>query len=307
MAEPIRSGPEVGFMVSRAPLISVIMTSYNYRRYIEESVKSVWEQSYPNLELVVVDDASSDGTPAFLEELRKRSPIPMRVYLNTDNRGPNWTQNRAVTSAQGEFITFLASDDKFAPRRFESQVRSFNQDPELMIAYGNGWSFKGRDRVARLHGEDVKRLLSQGADQILRYLYTHSSPLYLQTALVKREFLIECGGNDEQVLADDWVLNIRFFQFLAKAGHFAYIDEDLAYYRLHDDNLHKNFARQIALKREVIERYTPKSLRREALANIYKKQAGIALAQGKFLSVMNSLVLSKVYVFLSKRPFREAS
>jgi len=307
MAEPICPNPEGGSIVSKESRISVVMASYNYERYIEESVKSVWDQSYPNLELVIVDDASTDATLAILKELEKRSPIGMTIYCNKENQGPNRTQNRAVGLARGDLIAFLASDDKYAPDRFKSQVDLFKRDLHLMVVYGNGWSFRGRDLTARLHSDDVKGLLSQDADRVLRYLYTHSSPFYLQTALVRKEFLLECGGNDEQVLADDWVLNIRFFQSLVKAGHFANIDEDLAYYRLHDDNLHKNFARQIALKKEVIEKYTPKSLKREALANIYRKQAGIALVHGDLLNGMSFLFLSKVNALLSKRSFKDAS
>src|SRR5207245_2207544 len=306
MAEPICSSPEGGSIVSKESRISVVMASYNYERYIEESVKSVWDQSYPNLELVIVDDASTDATLAILKELEKRSPIGMTIDCNKANQGLNRTQNLAVGLARGDLIAFLASDDKYAPDRFKSQVDLFKRDLHLMVVYGNGWSFRGRDLTARLHSDDVKRLLSQDADLVLRYLYTHSSPFYLQTALVRKEFLLECGGNDEQVLADDWVLNIRFFQALVKAGHFDYIDEDLAYYRLHDDNLHKNFARQIALKKEVIEKYTPKSLKREALANIYRKQAGIALVHGDLLNGMSFLFLSKVNALLSKRSFKDA-
>lgn len=282
-------------MLNPTPLVSVVMTAYNSTPYIEDSVRSVWDQSYQNLELVVVDDASSDGTLAILKELSQKSPIPMKVFHNEENQGPNRTQNRAVNLAEGDLIAFLASDDKFAARRFESQVRLFNQDPELKIVYGNGWSFAGDQLIARLHDENVKKLLSQNADEILRYLYTHSSPFFLQTALVKKKFLLECGGNDEKVLADDWVLNIRFFQRLQRLGGFAFVDEDLAYYRIHDRNLHKNFSRQITLKKEVIEGYTPGSLKFEALANIYGKQAQISFANSRQLTAVKYLLLSRVY------------
>lgn len=302
---PADSGRD--YSVNEYPLISVVMTSYNYARYIEAAVKSVWSQSYSNLELVVVDDASTDGTPALLKELEKKSPTPMRIYQNQNNQGPNPTQNRAVNLARGDLIAFLASDDRYAAERFQSQVDLFKRDPDLMIVYGNGWSFKGQNLVARLHGDNVKSLFSQEAQNILRYLYTHTSPFYLQTALLKRAFLLKCGGNDEEILADDWVLNIRFFQSLVKAGHFAYIDEDMAYYRLHDENLHKNSARQIALKKEVIEKYTPKELKREALANIYRKQASSALSQDRFLSGMSFFLLSKAYRLFSKAQLKSAS
>src|SRR5947209_19188016 len=95
MAEPIFASPEVVPSVSKQSRNSVVMASYNYERYIEESVKSVWDQSYPNLELVIVDDASTDATLALLKELEKRSPIGMTIYCNKENQGPNRTQNRA--------------------------------------------------------------------------------------------------------------------------------------------------------------------------------------------------------------------
>src|SRR5207244_11394288 len=123
--------------------------------------------------------------------------------------GPNRTQNRAVGLARGDLIAFLASDDKYAPDRFKSQVDLFKRDLHLMVVYGNGWSFRGRDLTARLHSDDVKGLLSQDADRVLRYHYTHISPFYLQTALVRKEFLHECCGTREHVTAVDCVFNVR--------------------------------------------------------------------------------------------------
>lgn len=288
-------------MTGATPMISIVMAAYQHAEYIEESVNSVWSQSYPNVELVVVDDASTDGTPAILKELRKHSPIPMRVFYNKENQGPNRTLNRAVGLAYAGLIGFLASDDKFAPNRFESQTKLFSKEPDLMIVYGNGWSFRNGNPVARLHGDEVKELLSQNANEILRYLYTHSSPFYLQTALVKKDFLLACGGYDEDVLADDWVLNIRFFQHLVRSGNFAYLDEDLAYYRLHDSNLHKNISRQVALKKEVVEKYTPDHLKREALGNIYWKQGQSAFSNSFPLTGIKCLLLSQVYQLQPRR------
>lgn len=287
-------------MTGSEPLISVVMTAYNHALYVAEAVESVWSQTYPRLELVVVDDASSDATPIILDELSARSPIPMRVTQNRENIGPNRTQNKAVSLARGDLFAFMASDDKLAPNRFASQVQLFQKDPDLMVVYGNGWSFEGDKLSARLHGEETQQLLSRSAAEILKYLYTHNSPFFLQTALMKKRFLLDCGGNDEQVLGDDWVLNIRFFQRLVTSGHFTYVDEDLAYYRLHPRNLHKNFSRQMALKRQVIEKYTPPHLRLEALANIYWKQGKIALSSSIPLAGINYMVQSWTYRALSK-------
>jgi alpha-1,3-rhamnosyltransferase len=295
-----RMNAEPNSLGAAEPLISVVMTSYNYARYIEEAIQSVCNQSYGNLELVVVDDASTDNTATILQELEKKTSLAMRFYRNEKNCGPNVTQSRAVSLAKGDLIAFLASDDRYVGERFRSQVELFRRDPDLMIIYANGWSFRNAHRVARLHGDVVKSLLSEDAESVLQYLYTHTSPFYLQTALVKKEFLLACGGNDEEILADDWVLNIRFFRALTQAGHFAYVDEDTVEYRLHETNLHRNFARQTALKRQVIEKYTPLNLRREALANIYRKQATNALAQDQFFAGLRCFLLSKAYRLFSR-------
>lgn len=257
-------------MANKLPLISVLIPAYNHELYVEEAVRSVWEQSYPNIEIVVVDDASPDSTPKILDNLSKISPIPMRVYLNETNKGPTATLNRALKLSEGDFIALLPSDDKFAPRRFESQVQLFVNDPALMIVYGNGRTFSEEGPGYRLHREKVRRKLSMDTGDILDYLYTHTSPFFLQTALIKRNLIMEVGGLDESLVADDWVLNIKIFrELLRSGGHFACVDEDLVYYRVHEGNVHKDFNRQSKLKIEVIERLTPAPLKKEAFANIY--------------------------------------
>jgi alpha-1,3-rhamnosyltransferase len=258
------------FIPEQLPLISVVFPSYNHEKYVEEAVRSIWEQSYPNIEIVVIDDASADSTPYILDNLSKISPMPMRVYRNETNKGPVVTVNRALKLSEGDFIALFASDDKFAPARFESQVRLFMNDPELLIVYGNGCTFPERGPGSRLHREKARQILSMDTGDILDYLYTNTSPFFLQTALIRRSLIMEVGGLDESLAADDWVLNIRIFRELLRSGaHFAYIDEDLAYYRVHEGNVHKDFKRQSKLKIEVIEHLTPVHLKKEAFANIY--------------------------------------
>src|SRR5262245_61924033 len=185
-----RTDSELNSSGAAEPIISVVMTSYNYARYIKEAIQSVWNQSSMNVELVIVDDASTDNTAAIIDELEEKSPIPIRFYQNEQNCGPNLTQNRAVSLAKGDLMAFLSSDDRYVEERFRSQVELFKRDPDLMIVYGNGWSFRDSHRVARLHGDLVKSLFAHDAARVLQYLYTHTSPFYLQTALVKKEFLL---------------------------------------------------------------------------------------------------------------------
>lgn len=256
-------------IVLATPKISVVCPSYNYARYLPDAIRSVWEQDYKNLELVIVDDCSTDNSRDVLESLRAQSPIPMTVLYNNENMGANKTQNRAVRTATGDFIALLAADDLLAPNRFQDQADILIQDPAMKIVYSNGRVFSEAGFFTRLHDRAVVDLLHQPIPVILRFLYTHVSPLFLQAALIRRDFLLECGGNDENVLADDWVLNIRFFEAIARGGAFAYVDKDVCYYRLHGQNQFRNSEKHARRIIEVIETYTPKALLREAYNNIY--------------------------------------
>jgi glycosyltransferase involved in cell wall biosynthesis len=300
------------------PKISVVMTSYNYARFIEEAVRSVWNQRYENLELVVVDDASTDNTPQILSRLREESPVSMRVILNVGNLGPNATQNIAVNESQGEYLAFLGSDDKFLPERFDEQVTLLNQQPDLVLVYSNGWRMDSAgNRTRKLHSDGIAKLLCQPPEEILTYLYTNTSPLFLQTALIRRDFFLMCGGNDESVLADDWVLNIKFFEAIVRGkGRFAYLDREVACYRVHESNLHKDLNRQLRLREEVIRKYTPTELRRTAHSNVYWKQgmgmleahdvkgAMKLLAQSIRLRPLPRRVASLVWLLMSMKVFR---
>lgn len=279
------------------PLISVIMASYNHAKYLREAVESVWSQSYPNIELVIVDDASTDASIELLISLRDSSPIPMRVEFNEHNRGPAFTIGKAFEFSSGELIAFLASDDVYAPSRFEAQVRCFYDDPQLMLTFGDGLVLNADNTYgAHLHGEKVKRLLHRPPSEILTYLYTHVSPLHLQCALVKKSLLLNSNAFDPSALADDWLTNIRMFEHLAQEGHCAFVDQVVCYYRVHGENLHKNSDRQIALLKQTIERYTPVRLRHLARANIYW-DIGLSLVKTKPLASIKYLFISQVSQF----------
>lgn len=106
--------------ISQQPLISVVVPSYNHRSFLPATLASVLGQSYRNIELIVIDDGSTDGSPAYLEE-RARSEPRMRVVCR-ENRGAHVTINEGIASAQGELVAILNSDDEFHPRRLERML-----------------------------------------------------------------------------------------------------------------------------------------------------------------------------------------
>jgi len=249
-------------------LVSVLMPSFNHRKYLRAAIESVWKQSYPNIELIVVDDSSTDGSLDLLKSLKENSPIPMHVYSNEKNCGPSFSLAKAFELSKGDLIAFLASDDIYTPNRFEKQIECFLDTPDMSLTFADGLHLHNDGTLGiNVHGNNARSLLNQSASDILNYLYTHTGPFFIQTALVRRALLE--GSIDETSIADDWVVNIQMFKKLVGGGKFRFVDQVVFYYRQHDSNIHNNFDRHLALQEQVIERYTPVNLRNEAKANIY--------------------------------------
>ena len=114
-------------------LVSIIMPSYNTALYIEETIQSVLNQTYPNWELIIVDDCSNDNTDEVLEKIKD----PRIHYLkNEKNSGAAVSRNKALREAKGQWIAFLDSDDLWMPNKLEKQIR-FMEENGYAFSYTN--------------------------------------------------------------------------------------------------------------------------------------------------------------------------
>jgi glycosyltransferase involved in cell wall biosynthesis len=123
-----------------APLITVIIGAYNAERYLAEAIESVLAQTYRNLELIVVDDGSTDRTG----EIAESYGDPVRC-LRQANGGMAASRNRAIPEARGNYLAFLDADDRFPPNKLEQQLAVFEADPGLDIVYGHVTEFLSPD------------------------------------------------------------------------------------------------------------------------------------------------------------------
>ena len=119
MSDAIRS--------SAGPLVSVIMPAYNCEPYVEIAVRSVIDQSYPHWELLVLDDGSSDATPAIVEALC-REDERIRLIPNPTNMGVAKTRNRGLDLCRGQYVAFLDSDDRWHPDKLAVQMARMQQE-----------------------------------------------------------------------------------------------------------------------------------------------------------------------------------
>ena len=149
---------EAGNAGKEGPKVSVIIPVYNAARYIDEAFFSVAAQTYPNWELILVDDASTDGSREYLKELAERSRrIPslrgrIKLCLQACNTGPAAARNAGIRAAEGRFLAYLDADDLWKADKLEKQL-------EFMLRGGYAFSFTGyefADQKGRRSGRAVR-------------------------------------------------------------------------------------------------------------------------------------------------------
>ena len=128
------------------PLVSVVVASFRHARYIEQALRSVHRQSYRNIEIIVIDDGSDDGSPALVERCLAESPFPNR-FVSRGHRGAVATLNEGVALASGDFVGFLNSDDWLHPERIERMIEAIDEA-------GAHWGFSAV-RCIGVDGEEI--------------------------------------------------------------------------------------------------------------------------------------------------------
>ena len=132
-------------MNSLNPSISVILPSYNRAHLIERAIQSVLEQTYYDLELIIVDDGSSDNTEAVVRKLRDGR---IRYVKHEIKSGANAARNTGIRVARGIFLAFQDSDDYWLPHKLEEQMRVFSSAPENVgVVYTGFWRIEGEERT----------------------------------------------------------------------------------------------------------------------------------------------------------------
>lgn len=223
---------------TRIPHVSVVIPAYNREASIKSAIESVLRQTWQDLEIIIVDDFSADGTVA---EAKKVRDPRVRVVSHPRNLGAGAARNTGIREARGTWIAFQDSDDEWLPLKLEKQLAALNAPGTehaaaycgMMIvgAIGND-ADKRRPALSYVPYRDIDVIEGDILPSLMQ-----RNIVSTQTLVARRDILERIGGFDERFRdLEDWDCAIR----LAQVGTFACIDEPLVHQRFSENSITRN-------------------------------------------------------------------
>jgi glycosyltransferase involved in cell wall biosynthesis len=231
------------------PTVSAIVPLYNPRPdYLDEALSSISSQSFNDVEAVVVNDGSTDKK--YEAVLRKHSSLVR--YTEQENQGVAGARNTGLAAARGKYVGFLDQDDRWHPRKLESQIELLEGNQGVDVVF-HPINYINKDGVAKKLNTSHERRLKRRrhAGDILGELLKGNF-IYSPTVLARKDCFDKVGGFDSNVDPhDDWDMWLR----LAIAGFkFKALDEHLADWRVHPGNTSRDKHRMLRTRLAVIEK-----------------------------------------------------
>ena len=197
-------------------LVSIIMPSYNTGRFIAESIKSVLAQTYPDWELIIVDDCSTDNTDEVVQPFLPDERI--KYFKNEKNSGAALTRNKAMREANGEWVAFLDSDDLWEPEKLEKQI-AFMKDNNYVFSYHEYVKIDEKSEPLNIYVSGPKvvtkrKMYNYGYPGCLTFMYSAKAMGLIQIKDIKK-------NNDYAILLQ-----------LCKKANCYLLPENLAKYRI---------------------------------------------------------------------------
>jgi glycosyltransferase involved in cell wall biosynthesis len=278
------------------PLVSVVIACYNGERYLRETIESALAQSHSRVEVIVVDDGSTDGSAEIAQT------FPVR-YIHQENRGLTETRNLGTRMSQGDYVVFLDADDRLRPEAIETGLRVIAERPECAMTVGDhlfissDGSHLSDSRKACLQSSHYEELLKSNFIEMI------------SSVLFRRSVLLEIGGFDPTLrVAEDYDLYLRIARVYPICCHSALTAE----YRLHQTNVSRNSELMLRITLQVLStqgKYVRSDWRRLTafLAGLrgWRKQYGRQLAlelASSSRTLDASHVLRKLLLLLNHYP-----
>lgn len=276
-----------------SPLVSVIITSFNHASFIRESIQSVLDQTHENIEVIIVDDGSSDLSTQKIAEF-KDLRIKTLFFKKNHQAHP---RNTAIKMARGKYIAFQNSDDVWVRSKLENQVKKLESDTRIVgcftgVSIINRWGWT----VKKTWATNLFQTQNRSGSKWSNYFYEKGNCLCISSAIVKKEVFDKVGlFNTSLLQLSDFDLWIR----LVRIGKIFIIDEPLVKMRvINNANIsspsQKSYNRFVSEYAQILERYI--------LSKDEKRQITVALTSIKLATPWHRLFADRVLARILSEP-----
>lgn len=245
------------------PLVTIAIPSYNHGKYVQDAIKSALNQTYENIELIIIDDGSTDNSVENIKELLSQCEerFVRFEFRHRANQGLCNTLNEALEWAKGQFFCTLASDDIMFPEKTNLQIEAFQIDTEIACICGGNHSINTRNQI-------IKTNVNNYSEYEFHQIFMHRFDLPASSQMIKTAILREVGGFNPNTKVEDWDLWLK----LSKLGKkIIYIPHALIGYRTHESNISKNLELMHQEVLKVVDQYQNEPNYAKAIYRIQKK------------------------------------
>jgi glycosyltransferase involved in cell wall biosynthesis len=253
------------------PKVSIIVPNYQHANYLEQRLNSIAAQTFKDYELILLDDASTDGSLQILQKYSAKF-ANCQLAINSENSGSPFKQwNKGVEMATGEYLWFAESDDFADPHLLETLVPLLDQQPSIGIAYGQSMLVNEEGAPINSYSKNLKFLFKtdvweadfhvSGAQACEDWLFFHNPIPNASGALLRKSTYLKVGGGDPTMrLNGDWYLYAK----MLLESDLAFSKNQLNFFRVHAQTQRSKSRKRASVYRELIRINT---LLREALPN----------------------------------------
>jgi glycosyltransferase involved in cell wall biosynthesis len=215
------------------PLVTVIATCFNHERFVVESLESIRAQIYPNIQLIIADDCSTDDSVPLIKEWLRTTGTACTLIIHDENQGVCRTRNETLSHARGKYVSSISTDDSWLPEKLAVQVEQMEKLPHSVGAvYGDASRMDEDGRpLPKTFIEQIGTLERMPEGDIYETLLERN---FIPTGtLVRRECFEAVGPYDESLIYEDWDMWLR----IARRYEFAFTPRIGARYRVHEGSL----------------------------------------------------------------------
>ncbi|HZS07218.1 MAG TPA: glycosyltransferase [Blastocatellia bacterium] len=221
------------------PLVSVLVTVYNQGQYVRECLVSIVNNSYPNLEIIIVDDASQDDSDTVIRDWIRDYSDEDVIYLRHErNVGLASSLNEAIRAAHGGILCLIAGDDLLLPNGIADRVDYLIQNPDKLLVFADCHVINESGR--QIHESAIEGLYRKfgmrkallAIDELIPFSIFHHWAICGPMTMCRSEAFAVAGPYDDRLMVDDWDLYLR----VAVAGKVGFCDRYVGKYRLHHGN-----------------------------------------------------------------------